>query len=197
LSRVDCCSAVTGNPTPPLFTKKPNLLHNLRVPTLLDIDQAPPTTFFAKSNSSFNSFDDALPQHEDDNNVRSSVSPPPLPPQSSSPAVEYLPAPPARQTLEPPIPSFDANARIPSSSSPSPMKLPPSSDARLRLTEEPSPVRVPHPRDVARELQESLTTLLGKRQVSEDDVVRPEQRKGKRPRPQPQPRSKVRLADSI
>jgi hypothetical protein len=58
-------------------------------------------------------------------------------------------------------------------------------------------VRVPHPRDVARELQESLTTLLGKRQVSEDDVVRPEQRKGKRPRPQPQPRSKVRLADGI
>ncbi|KAG0705816.1 hypothetical protein DFH29DRAFT_904916, partial [Suillus ampliporus] len=180
-----------GKTVPPLFAKKPNLLQDFRTPTLLDIEHAPPATFFAESNGSL---DDALPQREGDYGVRFSVSPPPLPPQSSSPPLEYVAAPPARQRpllvsadLTPPMPSLDANGRIPSSSSPSPMKLPPSSDARL--TFEPSPVRVPHPRDVARELQESLTTLLGKRQMSEDDVVRPEQRKGKRPRPQP--RSKV------
>ncbi|KAG1735309.1 uncharacterized protein EDB91DRAFT_1144813 [Suillus paluster] len=181
-----------SKPVPPLFTKKPDLLQDFRTPTLLDIEHAPPATFFAKSNGLL---DDAPSQGECDDGVRFSASPPCLPPQSSSPPLEYVAAPPVCQRLpllpsediNPPIPSLDVNGRIPSSSSPSPMKLPPSSDARL--TSEPSPVRVPHPRDIARELQESLTTLLGKRQMSEDDVVRPEQRKGKRPRPQP--RSKV------
>lgn len=187
------CSTITGNPAPSLFAKKQHLLQDIRAPTPFEIEHAPPSTFFAKPNSLL---DDALPDPEGDDNVPSS-SPHPLPPQSSSP-FEYLPAPraPTHQTperqllskdLHPPIPSLEVG-RIPSSSSPSPMKLPPSSNERL--TSEPSPVRVPHPRDVARELQESLTTLLGKRQISEEDIVRPEQRKGKRPRPQP--RSKVR-----
>ncbi|KAG2363840.1 hypothetical protein BDR07DRAFT_1281295 [Suillus spraguei] len=163
---------------------KPNLLQDIRTPTLLDIKHAPPATFFGESNGSL---DDAPPQCEGDDGARFSASPPPLPPQSSSPPLEYVALPPVHrrsllsyEDLDPPVPSLDANGRIPSSTSPSPMKLPPSSDARL--TCEPSPVRVPHPRDVARELQESLTTLLGKRQVSEDDVMRPGQRKGKRPR---------------
>ncbi|KAG2120236.1 hypothetical protein DEU56DRAFT_835773 [Suillus clintonianus] len=179
---------------PPLFVKKSNLLQDLRTSTLLDIEHAPPVTFFGKSNGSL---DNALPQCEGDDGERFSASPPPLPPQSSSPPLEYVDLPPARQRppllfeeFNPPVPSLDPNGRIPSSSSPSPMKLPPSSDARL--TCEPSPVRVPHPRDVARELQESLTTLLGKRQISEDDVMRPEQRRGKRPRPQPRSRVQSR-----
>ncbi|OAX41931.1 hypothetical protein K503DRAFT_734711 [Rhizopogon vinicolor AM-OR11-026] len=184
---------ITKGKAPPLFAKKPNLLHDLRrVPTLLDVGHAPPSTFFGKSNSLL---DDALPHLEDDNEcVRSSVSPHPLPPQSSSPALEYLPPPRGlayhTPSPHPPIPSLDINGLIPSSSSPSPMKLPPSSDARL--TSQPSPVRVPHPRDVARELQESLTTLLGKRQVSEEDAMRPEQRKGKRPRPLPRSKAPSR-----
>ncbi|KAG2341205.1 BRCT domain-containing protein [Suillus weaverae] len=187
---VDTTNA-NSKPVPPFFVKKSNLLQDLRTPTLLDIGHAPPATFFGESNGSL---DDALPPCEGNDGMRFSVSPPPLPPQSSSPPLEYVDLSPARrrpllssEDLNPPVPSLDANGRIPSSSSPSPMKLPPSSDARL--TCEPSPVRVPHPRDVARELQESLTTLLGKRQVSEDDVMRPEQRKGKRPRPLP--RTKV------
>ncbi|KAG2101595.1 uncharacterized protein F5147DRAFT_708731 [Suillus discolor] len=176
-------------PVLPLFVKKPHLLQDLRTPTLLDIEHAPPATFFGESNGSL---DDALPQYKSDDGARFSASPPLLPPQSSSPPVEYVAVHPTRrrppssfEDLNPPVPSLDANGRIPSSTSPSPMKLPPSSDARL--TCEPSPVRVPHPRDVARELQESLTTLLGKRQVSEEDVMRPGQRKGKRPRPLPRP----------
>ncbi|KAG1736323.1 hypothetical protein EDB19DRAFT_1721537 [Suillus lakei] len=182
-----------SNPVPPFFVKKSNLLQDLRTPTLLDIEHAPPATFFGESNGSL---DEPPPQCEGDDGVRFSASPPPLPPQSSSPPFGYDVSP-VRQRppllsedLDPPVPTLDPNGRIPSSSSPSPMKLPPSSDARL--TAEPSPVRVPHPRDVARELQESLTTLLGKRQVSEDDVMRPEQRKGKRPRPQPRSRVQSR-----
>lgn len=172
-------------------------MQDLRKPTLLDIEHAPPATFFGESNGSL---DDVLPQCVGDDGARFPASPLPLPPQSSSPPLEYVDLPPARrrplqpfEDLTPPVPSLDANGRIPSSSTPSPMKLPPSSDARL--TCEPSPVRVPHPRDVARELQESLTTLLGKRQVSEDDILRPEQRKGKRPRPLP--RHRVRWQSKV
>ncbi|KAG2147749.1 uncharacterized protein EDB93DRAFT_1146459 [Suillus bovinus] len=179
----------TTNSHSKFFVKQPHLLQDLRTPTLLDIEHAPPATFFGESNGSL---DGALPQCEGDDRARFSTSPPPLPPQSSSPPLEYVAVHPARrrhllssEDLDPPVPSLDENGRIPSSSSPSPMKLPPSSG--VRLTCEPSPVRVPNPRDVARELQESLTTLLGKRQVSEDDIMRPEQRKGKRPRPLPRP----------
>lgn len=191
---IDTTNIANSKPAPPFFIKKPNLLQDLRKPTLLDIEHAPPATFFGESNGSL---DDVLPQCVGDDGARFSASPPPLPPQSSSPPLEYVDLPPARrrpllpsEDLNPPVPSLDANGRIPSSSTPSPMKLPPSSDARL--TCEPSPVRVPHPRDVARELQESLTTLLGKRQVSEDDVLRPEQRKGKRARPLPRHRVQSR-----
>ncbi|KAG0705820.1 hypothetical protein DFH29DRAFT_872782 [Suillus ampliporus] len=157
-----------GKTVPLLFAKKPKLLQDLRTHTLLDIEYALPATFFAKSNGSL---DDVLPQREGDYGVRFSVSPPPLPPQSSSPPLEYVAVPHARQRhlllpedLNPPIPSLDANGRIPSSSSPSPMKLPPRSDARL--TAEPSPTRC-------------CTRATSS----------PKQRKGKRP--QPQPRSEV------
>ncbi|KAG2064023.1 hypothetical protein BDR04DRAFT_1110728 [Suillus decipiens] len=193
MQMVDTINA-NSKPVLPFFVKKPNLLQDLRTPTLLDIKHAPPATFFGESNGSL---DDVLPQCEGDDGARFSASPPPLPPQSSSPPLEYVALPPVHrrsllscEDLDPPVPSLDANGRIPSSTSPSPMKLPPSSDARL--IREPSPVRVPHPRDVARELQESLTTLLGKRQISEDDVMRPGQRKGKRPRPLPRPKVQSR-----
>ncbi|OCH94853.1 hypothetical protein OBBRIDRAFT_884411 [Obba rivulosa] len=67
----------------------------------------------------------------------------------------------------------DGNARIPSSESPSPMKLLP--DANVPAS---SPIdRTKH---AAKILQESITTLLGKRPSTEDDAGGQQSRKGKR-----------------
>ncbi|KAF8834783.1 hypothetical protein BDN67DRAFT_959642 [Paxillus ammoniavirescens] len=126
------------------------------------------------------------------------------PPQSSSPAVEDPPIPLAR------VPSFtrasplcsrssaiahqssrvsihDAQAQVPSSKSPSPMKLPPSSSIPDAFPASPldasSMMRPPDTDAVAKALHESLTSLLGKRPVSEEDEEKGMGRKGKRVRP--------------
>ena len=76
-----------------------------------------------------------------------------------------------------------AQARIPSSTSPSPMKLPPSSlppDAFVAS----SPVRLPDTDAITKALHESLTSLLGKRPIAEEDEGVPgDAKKGKRVRP--------------
>src|ERR1700722_2693326 len=69
---------------------------------------------------------------------------------------------------------------VPSSKSPSPMKMPGDHQRELTL----SPVKVSN--EVTRALQDNITSLLGKRQTSEDDLFA---RNGKRPRPHT--RSKV------
>ncbi|KAH7884859.1 hypothetical protein F5I97DRAFT_1892879 [Phlebopus sp. FC_14] len=138
-------------PGQPLFSKKPNLLQG-RAPTLLDVAHD------EESGGLFGKPQDLLcPNPQDD--PRMSSSPPLLPPQSSSPVHDAL---------------------IPSSKSPSPMKLLSSSIPETV----PSPVRPPDPDAVAKALQKSLTSLLGKRQTSEEDIL-PQPRKGKRARPQP------------
>jgi DNA replication regulator DPB11 len=81
--------------------------------------------------------------------------------------------------------------RIPSSTSPSPMKIPKSRDGS-RGSIGPggaSPTKVSN--EVTKALQESITSLLGKRQNSEEDanMVAQPAKPGKRVRPQP--KSKV------
>ncbi|KAF9223241.1 hypothetical protein BS17DRAFT_833222 [Gyrodon lividus] len=77
-----------------------------------------------------------------------------------------------------------AQAQVPSSKSPSPMKLLPSSSIPDAFPASPrSPIRPPDPDAVAKALHESLTSLLGKRQISEEDEERGAGRKGKRVRP--------------
>ena len=125
------------------------------------------------------------PQHE-----LPPSSPQQVPPQSSSPAPDFhptSPAEPARHLKRRPIhpsptlPSLDTDARIPSSKSPSPMKLPPSSIPGGAPTQECHPGLG----DVAKALQKTLTTLLGKRSSDEDDTSQT------RKRPRPKPPSKV------
>ncbi|KAH7928309.1 hypothetical protein BV22DRAFT_1083119 [Leucogyrophana mollusca] len=167
---------------PPLFSKKANLLQDMptREPSVFELnqDQDDGDGFFGKPNGSLGP---PPPQ-------RVSLSPPPPPPMSSSPPLECPAVSPNR--VHPAHASLasiederlDPNARIPSSKSPSPMKLPPSSASM------PSPARPLGPNEITRALQESITTLLGKRQVSDEDGA-PHQRRGKRVRPQP--RSKI------
>jgi DNA replication regulator DPB11 len=78
--------------------------------------------------------------------------------------------------------------RIPSSTSPSPMKMPKSRDGS-RGSMGPSPAKVSN--EVTKALQESITSLLGKRQNSEEDANTAGQqpaKPGKRVRPQPKPK---------
>ncbi|KAG6919626.1 hypothetical protein DXG01_003490 [Tephrocybe rancida] len=86
-------------------------------------------------------------------------------------------------------------ARIPSSRSPSPLKIqchpPPPPESRIPTE---SPTRIP--RDVAKALEDNITTLLGKR-TSADDDAEPAQNKtrpGKRQRPQRPARPQSRQA---
>lgn len=137
-------------------------------------------------------------------------SPPYPPPQSSSPPpaeIELplpIPTPPIFASLasmhvtplcQPSRPIHDANTdieaqvqpqnRIPSSTSPSPMKLPRSSlitDAFVAS----SPARPPDTDAITKALHESLTSLLGKRPIAEEDEGMDEgsgMKKGKRVRP--------------
>lgn len=74
-------------------------------------------------------------------------------------------------------------ASIPSSKSPSPMKIPPSSSFPNAPS---SPARLPDADAITKALHESLTSLLGKRPIAEEDVEMKEAgggRKGKRVRP--------------
>ncbi|EGN99365.1 hypothetical protein SERLA73DRAFT_90716 [Serpula lacrymans var. lacrymans S7.3] len=174
-----------------LFTKKPNLLEDKHVGrslSLLDFDPAAEHDMFGKPNGFLGSPPSDVPPS----------SPPAAPPLSSSPGLEYLdvlnpPPPPPRGhsrhmiSQAPTLPSIDidAEARIPSSKSPSPMKLPPSSDPAANSSfnagaHAPSPIKFEN--QVTRALQESITTLLGKRQISEEDMAVPVGR-GKRVRP--------------
>lgn len=83
--------------------------------------------------------------------------------------------------------------RIPSSASPSPMKMPKSRDGSRGSMGPggPSPAKVSN--EVTKALQESITSLLGKRSNSEDDAgastAQPLWKSGKRLRPPP--KSKV------
>ncbi|KAG5641864.1 hypothetical protein DXG03_004088 [Asterophora parasitica] len=70
-------------------------------------------------------------------------------------------------------------ARIPSSRSPSPLKVP--RHAQTRIPTE-SPTRIPM--DVAKELEDNITTLLGKRQQPGEEQPSNNARPGKRQRPQ-------------
>ncbi|KIK82227.1 hypothetical protein PAXRUDRAFT_832338 [Paxillus rubicundulus Ve08.2h10] len=133
-----------------------------------------------------------------------SPSPPMPPPQSSSPVVEDPPIPlrrvPPFACVSPlrPRPSaiahkssrvsiHEVQAQVPSSKSPSPMKLPPSSSIPDVFPDSPlgasSMMRPPDTDAVAKALHESLTSLLGKRQISEEDEEKGTGRRGKRVRP--------------
>ncbi|EMD33540.1 hypothetical protein CERSUDRAFT_160532 [Gelatoporia subvermispora B] len=79
----------------------------------------------------------------------------------------------SRKPSEKKTESRDDPGRIPSSESPSPMKLLP--DANV-----PAPSPADKTKQAAKMLQESITTLLGKRPSSEDDLARQQSRKGKR-----------------
>ncbi|KAF8872587.1 hypothetical protein BD779DRAFT_1613786 [Infundibulicybe gibba] len=68
----------------------------------------------------------------------------------------------------------EGQVRVPSSTTPSPMQIP-----RHPSRPPPSPARIPN--EVTRALQESITSLLGKRQPSDDELV--SGRVGKRARP--------------
>ncbi|KAI6039915.1 hypothetical protein EDC04DRAFT_3003286 [Pisolithus marmoratus] len=125
-------------------------------------------------------------QHTTSVSPRSS-SPPRPPPQSSSPPLDIAPI--VREESAGQfgsglfhhsriVLSSHGEGTIPSSKSPSPMKLLPSSVP----DEAPSPDG-PGLGDVAKALEKTLTTLLGKRSSDEDSV--PQLRKGKRPRPPP------------
>ncbi|GLB44782.1 putative twin BRCT domain containing protein [Lyophyllum shimeji] len=70
-------------------------------------------------------------------------------------------------------------ARIPSSKSPSPLKIPPQPQNRMPTE---SPTRIP--REVAKALEEHITTLLGKRQQSDEELVSGGAQPGKRQRRQ-------------
>ncbi|KAG8212867.1 hypothetical protein J3R82DRAFT_11191 [Butyriboletus roseoflavus] len=83
----------------------------------------------------------------------------------------------------------EAQARIPSSTSPSPMKLPPSSSVPNAFVAS-SPARIPDSDAITKALHESLTSLLGKRPIAEEDEVMMRDvagaagaKKGKRVRP--------------
>lgn len=95
------------------------------------------------------------------------------------------PLPPAPPESSSPNPYMDANAQIPSSRSPSPLKVPsrPPTDAT------PFACR-PDVGQVSKALEKTLTVLLGKRLSSDEDIL-PQVRKEKRPRPQPS--SKVNI----
>ncbi|KIJ62945.1 hypothetical protein HYDPIDRAFT_93593 [Hydnomerulius pinastri MD-312] len=189
-----------GPPVQPMFAKVPGLLQDTalrdRVSTTLGDthrqDSGQHYGLFGKPTG-------ILSCDAPDNNHISSP-PPPLPPQSSSPPLEYLPlapqgpAPAAAVPIQPDLGAANHqcsgllpvdDALIPSSKSPSPMKLPPSSSIPEMP---PSPARPPAPNEAVKALQESLTSLLGKRPTSEEDML-PPPRKGKRARPQP--RSKI------
>ncbi|KAL4066709.1 hypothetical protein J3A83DRAFT_4259044 [Scleroderma citrinum] len=162
--------ALNDHISQPLFVKKPDLLQD----------------------NTHDSLSSSEPQHEQ---LPPSSSPNQLPPQSSSPALNFCPTPPVEpirqltQTpiqLPPTLPSSDINGRIPSSTTPSPMKLLPSSIPG----ETPTPERPPGLGDVAKALERTLTTLLGKRTSDEEDTL--QTRKGKRPRPQPPSKIKPR-----
>lgn len=66
-------------------------------------------------------------------------------------------------------------ARIPSSKSPSPLKIPASGDRASS-----SPIKVPN--EVTKALQDSITSLLGKRPSEDEETIN---RMGKRARPHP------------
>lgn len=92
-----------------------------------------------------------------------------------------------------------AQRRIPSSSSPSPMKLPPSSSLPDAFVAS-SPARLPDTDAITKALHESLTSLLGKRPIAEEDeemkdAVGVGVKKGKRMRPGGQ--SNVCVLDSV
>ncbi|KAH7906812.1 hypothetical protein BJ138DRAFT_1071221 [Hygrophoropsis aurantiaca] len=176
-------------PPPPIFAKKPGLLGDkhavMQEPTILDITTNE-TSLFGKPNGPLVNTKYAL--------TRTSLSPPPHePPMSSSPPFDCANVDEEQSPNQHPA----ASPRIPSSKSPSPMKLPRSS-ASLHFSSSSapniSPVRrqesaqEPASSDVARALQESIMSLLGKRQVSDEDPAA-NPRRGKRARPQP--RSKV------
>lgn len=137
-------------------------------------------------------------------------SPPAPPPQSSSPplAEAELPLPgpfpafpaflepiqttPIRQPsgsihdaeIQVPAPT-PTQGRIPSSSSPSPMKLPRSSSIPNAFARS-SPARLPDTDAITKALHESLTSLLGKRPIAEEDEEMKDAggvKKGKRVRP--------------
>ncbi|KAI6025731.1 hypothetical protein F5J12DRAFT_810070 [Pisolithus orientalis] len=122
-------------------------------------------------------------------------SPPPRPPpQSSSPPLDIAPIVPEPSPGQldsglfhhSPIDLSSQGAEtIPSSKSPSPMKLLPSS-----APDEAPSTDGPGLGDVAKALEKTLTTLLGKRSSDEDSV--PQSRKGKRPRPPPPLKANVR-----
>ncbi|KAH0833426.1 hypothetical protein J3R83DRAFT_12539 [Lanmaoa asiatica] len=139
------------------------------------------------------------------------------PPQSSSPPLAEAelplpePTPPTLSSLvpshvtpvRPPIHDADPQAQarppartqapIPSSTSPSPMKLPPSSLIPDAFVASSSPVRLPDTDAITKALHESLTSLLGKRPIAEEDEAMMREaagagvagaaRKGKRVRP--------------
>ncbi|KAI6099787.1 hypothetical protein F5141DRAFT_1143582 [Pisolithus sp. B1] len=131
-------------------------------------------------------------QHTTSVSPRSS-SPPRPPPQSSSPP-DIPPIVPEESPGQfgsglfhhsPIVLSSHGGDTIPSSKSPSPMKLLPSS-----VPEEPPFADGPGLGDVAKALEKTLTTLLGKRSSDEDSV--PQSRKGKRPRPPPPLKTNLR-----
>jgi hypothetical protein len=106
---------------------------------------------------------------------------------SKSPSLEYLIEPcssvlssrkrgdPRRQPTLDKIPPDKQNTRVPPSKTPSPTKIP-GNDLHEATA---SPVKISS--QVTKALQDSITSLLGKRQISEDDLTI---KFGKRPRPQ-------------
>ena len=141
---------------------------------------------------------------EDHRNDPATSSPPAAPPRSSSPPEAELPlfepTPPVPAPLVPvrlpPEPQAHAptptrtQARIPSSTSPSPMKLLPSSSLPDAFVAS-SPARLPDTDAITKALHESLTSLLGKRPIAEEDETMRDAsgggpngaKKGKRVRP--------------
>ncbi|KAG6830674.1 hypothetical protein H0H87_007405 [Tephrocybe sp. NHM501043] len=103
----------------------------------------------------------------------------------------------ARRTTQREIERERRQARIPSSRSPSPLKIqchPPLPQPQTRIPTE-SPTRIP--RDVAKALEDNITTLLGKRNSADDDAepAAPKNtRPGKRQRPQGRTRPQSRQA---
>ena len=106
-------------------------------------------------------------------------------PQQRQPTVPHLEA-------SEPQKHDDRLGRVPSSTSPSPMKVPSRTGSRLSL----SPIKIDH--EATKALQESITTLLGKRPSPDGDADEPggarargatgadmpQRKKGKRARPQ-------------
>ncbi|KAG6333030.1 hypothetical protein ID866_6054 [Astraeus odoratus] len=180
-----------GRPSQALFVKKSDLLQDAapgeQAPCSSNAVHQPAGIWFGKPPGPLNGH----LRHAPD------ISPPPsplqLPPPSSSPAPDtclLVPVRPSGQLNGKPIhpsPTQDIDARIPSSKSPSPIKLLPSSIPGETPTPEFPP---PGLGDVAKALEKTLTTLLGKR--TSDENTLPQTRKGKRPRPQPPSKLKPR-----